>query len=126
MKQRLKYGLITLFFILLNSSFIRVQSAILNNVSFHAPAPYNYISQRQSQHKAICDLYYIYSHTPREVVSQENIRLYCFKYVTKTVERIPIYLRRLYKKFSSFTNHYIHLRPDPVGYYIYTLERIVI
>lgn len=126
MKQRLKYGLIILFFILLNSSFIRVQSAIVNNLSFPTPASYNYISQRQSNHKALCDLYYIYAHTPKEITSQEYSHLFCFKQAVKTVGRALTYMCRAHEKIILSRIHPLHLRPDPVSYYIYALERIVI
>ena len=75
------------------------------------------ISQEEATHNAVRFLYYIYSNTPREAISIDS-QSYDLKCAIKILSVKSAYLLS--------NSIYAHLHPDPVGYYIYTLEKIII
>lgn len=123
MKQGLKYCLLGFMCLLFGTAAMSAPSFSKNvekisNISY-------IISQEEATHNAVCFLYYIYVNTPREAVSIDNqamsmkvmIRLLSGTYYHEDGEN---------SMFSFNKSVYAYLHPDPVGYYVYALKKIVI
>lgn len=123
MKQRIKYGLLGLLFLLLNSIALRAYTPA-RPVDRRSDISY-IISQEEATHNAIRFLYFIYSNTPREAVSIDNQSL-DLKHLCKPLFKLNNYKSSLLSAYLPDRSLYAHLHPDPVKYYIYALERIVI
>ncbi len=123
MKQRIKYCLLGLLFLLLNSIVMRAYTPVRptergSDISY-------IISQKEATHNAIRLLYLIYSNTPREVVTIDNksIDLKC---TSKILIKLNNSKSSLLSAFLPDRSLYAHLHPNPVEYYVYALEKIVI
>ena len=112
-----------LMFMLFHST--ATKAAYIPNKADHKASERSYISQAQANRNAARVLFFIYSHTPREAVSIDNqtydikssIRLLTYLDVNKNILQ-PTHLPDEYM--------YSFLHPDPVGYYIFTLKKIII
>lgn len=123
MKQRIHFYLLGLLFLLLNNIAIKAYTPIKNT---EGGADISYIiSQEEATHNAIRFLYFIYSHTPREAVSIDNPSFYS-KYIIKSASKQNRYRNSFQSAYLTNESLYAYFHPDPIGYYIYTLERIVI
>lgn len=83
------------------------------------------ISQEEANHNAVRFLFYIYKNTPREAVSIDN-QSHDLKYIVRLLTKHNDHKNQLQSAYLSVKSLYSHLRLDPIGYYIYTLEKIVI
>lgn len=123
MKQRFKLCLLGLLFLLLNTMAMRAYTPTETN---EKRSDISYIiSQEEANHNAVRFLFYIYSNTPREAVSIDN-QSHDLKYIAKLLTKHNSHKNQLESVRLSVRSLYSHLRPDPIGYYIYTLEKIVI
>lgn len=123
MKQRIKYCLLGLLFLLLNAIAMKAYTPIR---TFEKRSDVSYIiSQEEATHNAVRFLYYIYSNTPREAISIDS-QSYDLKCAIKILSKLNDYKSTIKSAYLLSNSIYAHLHPDPVGYYIYTLEKIII
>ena len=123
MKQRIKYCLLGILFLLLNSIAMRAYTPV--RTTERRSDVSSVISQEEATHNAIRVLYYIYSNTPGEAIAVNN-QSFDWKCITKLLFKLNDYRSSLRSACLLDSSLYSHLHPDPVGYYIYTLGKIVI
>lgn len=91
---------------------------------------YTYVSQQQIDYNKIQLLSFLYSHTPREItaspLAQDSNGNKSFKY-TLLFSLITNIDKQTCKQIAR-VNYFLYscLHPNPIGYYIYTLRRIII
>ncbi|MEG2150868.1 MAG: hypothetical protein RRY36_06585 [Bacteroidaceae bacterium] len=119
MKKALKYCLLLLILLLCHTAMARV-AAFASPI--HKQNCTN-ISQEEPTKKAVAILYYIYTNTPREIVENIDQQIYC-----RAVFRTLLHFNN-YKDISSesvFSDKEVSPHPNPILYYIFALEKIVV
>lgn len=127
MKLRLKYYLFLLVFMLLNIAVAKAHITIGDVAVNESDSNCAYlISQEQATKKAACRLCFIYSHSPREVIIATDTQPFFSKTILRHFSKIKEYQNNAVATFLADRHLLIHLHPDPIGYYIFTLKKIVI
>lgn len=127
MKLRLKYYLFLLVFMLLNIAVAKAHITIGDVMVNESPTCSYLISQEQATKKAACHLCFIYSHSPREIIiATTDTQSFFSKTILRHSSKIKKYQNNVVATFLADRELLIHLHPDPIGYYIFTLRKIVI
>lgn len=119
----MKYCLLGLMCLLLGTTTTSARVSARNTTN--VPKASYIISQKEATHNAVCYLYYIYKNTPKEAVSIDNPSL-DLKVAVRLLSGIYKSRDCVKSLFSLNKAVCVHLHPDPIGYYVYTLEKIVI
>lgn len=124
MKQRLKFYLMGLLLLLCNTIAWGIKSPAEHQ---HKEPEFSYISQQQANRQAVYNLFFIYTHTPKEITVKPDNSIPSLKnnirQLLKTYDNRDFSLTTL-TAIKNHTHTYFH--PDRVEYYIYTLKKIVI
>lgn len=123
MKQWLKFHLIGLLFVLCNTTVMGAYSSIQRQ---DKEPDFSYISQKQVNQKAVDYLYYIYSHTPKEILATADLQFPHQKNNTRLLLQANNLRNSLQTTFLSDNHTHTYFHPDPVEYYIFALKKIVI
>lgn len=125
MRERLKYYISIVLFLLLNITVAEAHITVGNIVPESSSNCSSIISQEQATKKAACKLCYIYSHSPREITTGDVQSL-----LSKSILRSFLNLRKDQDNakvaYQADKSILIHLHPDPIGYYIFTLKKIIL
>lgn len=127
MKGQLKYCLSVCLFLLLSIYSLRANTATCTQ---EQKSEFSYFSQDDTANDALQALSYLISHMPNEGAfgSETNIipDNYQLKYILLSF--LPSVAEKSAGDDASRTDRfsYARLHPRPVGYYIYTLRKIVI
>ena len=127
MKQRLKYYLSFLVFTLLSISIAKAHITTVDIAVSESESNCSFlISQEQATKKAACRLCFIYSHSPREIITATDTQSFFSKNISRTFSNLKEYQNSVVSTFLADRHLLIHLHPDPIGYYIFTLKKIII
>lgn len=123
MKQRLIFYLTGLLLVLCNTTAWGAQSPA---ESRDKEPGFSYISQEQADQQAVYNLFYIYTHTPKEVTVKPDNPVPSLKNNIRLLLKSNDF-RSLFQASLQMEDQ-IHTRfhPHRVDYYIYTLNKIVI
>lgn len=127
MKQRLKYYLFLLVLMLLNTIVAKARITLGDTIGNESDSNCSYlISQGQATQKAACRLCFIYSHSPREIIVATDTQSFFSKSILRPFINLKEYQNSAAAAFLTDRHLLIHLHPDPIGYYIFTLKKIII
>lgn len=127
MEQRLKYYLSFLVFTLLSITVAKAHITIGDIGVNESESNCSYlISQEQATKKAACRLCFIYSHSPREIIAATDTQSFFSKNIFRSFSNLKEYQNNAVATFLADRHLLIHLHPDPIGYYIFTLKKIII
>lgn len=123
MKRRLIFYLTGLLLVLCNTMAWGAQSPV---GSGNKEPEYSFISQEQANQQAVFNLFFIYSHTPKEVTVKPHHSVPSLKNHIRLLLKANDFRSLLQTPFQADDHSYAHFHPDRVEYYIYTLKKIVI
>ena len=123
MKQRLLFYLTGLLLVLCNTTAWGEQSPVQ---TLNKEPECSFISQEQANQQAVCNLFFIYSHTPKEVTVKPHHSVPSLKNHIRLLLRTNDFRSLFQTSFHAGDQSYAHFHPDRVDYYIYTLKKIVI
>lgn len=123
MKQRLKFYLAGLLFVLCNTMVTGTYSP--------TPKPdkkpeFTFISQQQANRQAVYYLFYIYSHTPKEALAAGDTQIPHLKNSFRSSLHTNDLRNASQTSFVPDNHTHTYFHPDPVGYYVFALKKIVI
>lgn len=123
MKRRLIFYLTGLLLMLCNTMAWGAQSPVGTQ---NKEPECSFISQEQANQQAVSNLFFIYSHTPKEVTVKPNHSVPSLKNHIRLLLRINDFRSLFQTSFYADDQAHAHFHPDRVDYYIYTLKKIVI
>lgn len=127
MNGLLKYGVMVVICLLLG---IAAGQADRLELPREDSTEYTYVSQEQIDYNILQVLSFLCSHTPREITTFIDYKIspvqHVIKYTTLLFMASGTDKATLKEASHPDIYSYSSLHPNPVGYYIYTLEKILI